>query len=67
VATRPTWNPQAPKPGTSGYDRVVARGCGLVHYPMEGDYDCSHRYGWSCDECPWSLDARKETDNEGSK
>jgi len=60
MATRPDWNPQAPAPGTRGYIRVVARGCGLVHYEMEGDWDCRHRYAWpgGCDDCPVSLEAR---------
>lgn len=52
---RPTWNPQTPKKGTKGYDRVVNRGCG-GYRDYWGEYDCDHGYGWGCDYCPWLLE-----------
>lgn len=54
-----------PTPGTKGWDRVIARGCGGYHYyTMDGpDFDC-HHYTWSCDECPVCIVSQEEKHNE---
>jgi hypothetical protein len=40
-----------PRKGTKRYKKVTAAGCGLVH-SYEGEPDCSHKYGWVCEDCP---------------
>lgn len=55
MPNRPSYNPQTPKKGTKGYDRVVSRGCG-GYRDYWGEYDCDHGYGWGCDHCPWLLE-----------
>lgn len=49
-----------PLPGTRGYIRVVARGCGGYRDSYTLEYDCSHRYTWTCDDCPVLLEKYKE-------
>lgn len=55
MPNRPSHNPQVPKKGSKGYDRVVNRGCG-GYRDYWGEYDCDHGYGWGCDHCPWLLE-----------
>jgi hypothetical protein len=43
---------KAPKHGTKRYKAVMKAGCGGYQDPYDGDYDCTHDYEWSCDECP---------------
>lgn len=45
-------DPVPPEVGARGYIRVVERGCGGTR-DYWGDFDCSHGYGWTCDNCPW--------------
>ena len=47
-----------PKKGKK-YWEIVNRGCG-GHRDYFGEFDCQHPYGWSCDECPWSIEYQKE-------
>lgn len=35
-----------------GYIRIVKRGCGGFRNDYTGEYDCSHDYPWTCDDCP---------------
>lgn len=49
----------APNPGTRGYIRVVARGCGGTYDEWNGEYDCSHAYPWTCDDCPIVAESQK--------
>lgn len=46
------------------YIEIVKRGCGLRQYPYEGDWDCDHEYDWTCDDCPCSIENRKEKKND---
>jgi len=48
------------------YKQIVAVGCGLEYDEWNGDYDCSHRYGWSCEDCPWQIEINKEKHEKDS-
>lgn len=54
---RPGYQHQTPEPSSKGWQRVIARGCGLYRDEMNGDYDCTHDYTWACDECPVGIEA----------
>ena len=60
---RPSYDPQVPVVGTKGYIRILKRGCGEYlsnnHFDPP-EYDCSHDYGWSCDECPILLESEQD-------
>lgn len=47
-------DPVAPFPGTRGWDRIIARGCGgdTYHGHEYSEFYCRHEYGWPCDDCP---------------
>lgn len=49
---------KTPNKGTKKYRAVVEAGCGGQH-DIWGEFDCQHAYGWTCDYCPCSLEARK--------
>lgn len=49
---RPGTAPVTPEPDSAGWKRVILRGCGGTYDEWNGDYDCSHGYYWTCDECP---------------
>jgi len=49
---RPRWNDKA-------YQKVFSRGCGITYYEHSGDYDCSHKYPWDCEDCPLVLETQK--------
>lgn len=46
-----------------GYIRIVARGCGGTR-DYWGEYDCTHRYPWTCGECPIVLERYKDEPEE---
>ena len=49
---------KVPKKGSSRYKSVVNTGCGgVVDY--WGEYDCTHEYDWTCDDCPCGIEMRK--------
>jgi hypothetical protein len=52
-----------PKRGKK-YKEVVDRGCGLLYYPYEGDYDCYWEYEWDCDRCPIVIEENKKKGRE---
>lgn len=51
------FSPVTPDPGSKGWQRVIARGCGAATYhgPDGPDDYCRHDYLWSCDECPVGI------------
>lgn len=51
-----------PLPGTKGWNRVIARGCGgYQRDTMDGpDYGCDHEYTWTCDDCPVCITFQEE-------
>lgn len=59
----PLLSPTSPDVGTRGYIRILKRGCGgyMGNYPLDPpEYDCSHRYGWSCDACPLVQESEQD-------
>lgn len=53
---------EPPEAGTQRYQEIVKIGCGLHYDEWNGDYDCLHHYGWSCEECPVAQQAQKHGD-----
>jgi hypothetical protein len=56
----------APKYGTSQFKKVLNKGCGgyWISTTDYHEFDCSHKYGWLCDECPINVEAdRHKTDH----
>lgn len=55
-------DPVAPFPGTRGWDRVIARGCGgdTYHGYEYSEFYCRHEYGWTCDDCPIVIKSEEE-------
>lgn len=51
----------APDPDSPGYQRILLRGCGGVRDSYTGEFDCSHLYPWSCEDCPIVGEATKDT------
>lgn len=41
-----------PEAGSKRYIQIVDAGCGGYRDDYTGEFDCTHRYEWSCDECP---------------
>lgn len=52
-----------PLKGTPAYQKVVDAGCG-GKFDYWGEFDCSHSYDWTCDECPWRIAHEEEHENE---
>jgi hypothetical protein len=50
-------------PKSRKYKRIVNRGCGGTR-DYWGEYDCLHKYDWTCDECPWRKANEKYIDTE---
>jgi len=48
-----------PKRGKK-YKEVIERGCGLIYFEYEGDYDCEWKYEWECDHCPIVVEQNKQ-------
>jgi hypothetical protein len=51
---------KAPKRRSKKYQEIVAKGCRLRYFPFEGDYDCALKYDWKCEDCPCSLEKRRQ-------
>jgi len=52
-----------PKRGKK-YKDIVSRGCGCYR-DYFGEFDCRHKYDWTCDDCPCCVEYRKSNkDNE---
>ena len=56
VTNRKTGNENMVKPPSNRrskeYKRIIKLGCGGYRDSYYGDYDCSHEYDWSCENCP---------------
>lgn len=53
-----------PKKTSKLYKEIVDVGCGIEYDAWNGDSDCSHHYGWSCEQCPWFIEIKKDREHE---